>query len=194
MENPMTRAITEARKAEAASSPGKDELMGKQEDIEKGVTEHFTPTQLKEAGWSWLYHVATGLPSLCNNNWLAIKLSHTDSNGNYIWTAEKPAKPPWQGTFKCKLHPDNEHRAKYDEMGFSVCMKSNMPNEYQQRNHMRKRHKAEWAIIQEMEADRKEAIKEDKDRAMMEALTGRKVESVGTPEAPLYVSDKPKKK
>lgn len=186
MENARTHALEEVRNAEAASSPGREELVGKQEAYEEGVTEQLSPAQLKEAGWSYIYLVATGQRSLVNNNWLPIKLEHRDANGNYIWTTKRPDPPPRKGTTKCLLHPDDENRKKYDEMGFPVCKKSNMPNQYQQRNHMRKRHKAEYAIIQEMEADKKEAIRVEKEAAMMEALTGKKEE------APLYVSPNPK--
>lgn len=193
MENPIARAAIEARKVEAGEAPGAKEFFKEKGD---GGTE-MTPTQLQDAGWSYIYHAKTGIPSLVNNNWLTKKLGHVDKDGNYIWSATQTVIPK-KGTHKCMLHPDQASREEFTELGFNTCLKSNLTSLFQVRRHMMKRHKDEWAAIEQMRTDAEKAEDRAVQRTMMEAIGGKKTieveEGVGTPEAPLYVSAKDKAK
>jgi hypothetical protein len=154
-----------------------------------------TAMELKSAGWVYIYDRVTRERSLCNRNMLPAVLK-LKRDGKQIFTTEK-LPPPWRGNFKCFLHPDDPNRAVYDQMGLPVCKKSNMPSMYQVEQHMKFYHKAEWAAIEarrmaaEREQDRQErAADRELQRQLLERLVP--APQVGTPEAPLYVSDKPK--
>lgn len=202
MENPIARAAIEARKVEAGEAPGAAEFFK-----EKGVEDtQMTPTQLQDAGWSYIYHAKTGIPSLVNNNWLTKKLGHLDKGGAYIWSATQTVIPK-KGTHKCMLHPEQASREEFDELGFNTCLKSNLTSLFQVRRHAMKRHKDEWAAIEQMRTDAEKAEDRAAQRTMMEAIASSKPaevvetpqvvgveEKIGTSEAPLYVSAKDRDK
>lgn len=125
---------------------------------------------------------------------LATKLRQRRKDGSYQFTTIDPKQLPKRGTHKCMLHKDAPNRTHYDELGFRTCRKENITNPYQVRQHMRSKHPAEWAAIEE-EKKEKERLEDRQLQAMIVGKVAEKpVETIGTPEAPLYVSDKDKSK
>ena len=143
---------------------------------------------LTSAGWVYVYDTVTGERSVCNKNMLARQLQKVRKDGTFIFTTTPPKKAPRRGTLKCLLHPDGENREHYDELGFPTCRKANLTSPFQVSRHMQKRHKMEWAAIEaERQAAEKQAEREFQERILSMAAGAK-----GIPEAPLYVSDKPK--
>ncbi len=129
-------------------------------------------TELKSAGYVWIYDAKTGDPSRINRNMLPSKLKLTRPDGSFVFSLKQLVNPV-RGTFKCMLHPDDANRAYYDIQGLAVCLKSNLTSPYQVERHMQKRHKVEWETIKN-ERDRKEK-QEDRDlqRQMIESMAGK---------------------
>jgi len=109
-------------------------------------------------------------------------------DGSYRFQVADPGKLPKRGTHKCLLHKDSPNRKHYDELGFRTCKKENITNPYQVTQHMKSKHKQEWAAIEE---ERKEQERQE-DRKLQRTIMGRVAETIGTPDRPLYVSDKDK--
>ena len=178
------------RDAEAAEEPGE---LKRAQLISKGDDEVPAPmmaTELKSAGWVYIYDTLTHERSVCNKNMLKRHLEKKRPDGTFVFTTKVPTVPPKRGTLKCMLHPDNPNRAHYDDLGLPVCLKSNLTSPFQVTRHMQKRHKQEWATLEQERLAKKEQDDRDFQRAMMSGL---KPQVVGTPEAPLYTSDKPPK-
>jgi len=147
--------------------------------------------ELTSAGWCYIYDTRTGDRSRCNRNMLTQHLKLKRPDGTAIFTTVDPHIPVKVGAYKCLLHADNPNRKHYDGMGLPTCRKANLTSPFQVRRHMMKRHPQEWATI---EQERTDAEKQH-DREFQEKMLSRVAEApkpVGTPEAPLYVSDKPR--
>jgi len=153
-------------------------------------------TVLKSADWMYLWDTKTGERSLTNRNMLPTQLSKLRPDKTRYFTTIDPGIPVRRGTHRCMLHPENANRKHYDLLGFAVCEKSNLTNDYQVRRHMSKRHKDEWQAIQEEITDARRDEDRLAQRTMMETIANlakgqTKEESEEKP--PLYVSDKPPK-
>ncbi len=107
-------------------------------------------------------------------------------DGSFIWTTNDPHQLPKRGTLKCLLHPDSPDRKIYASMGLRECMKSNIINEYEVKQHMLKKHSKEWAEIDSMNKERERKEDRDLQRAILSNMTKQEPE--------VYVSDKDKKK
>lgn len=153
--------------------------------------------KMKSMGWSYIYETKTGDRSITLNSMLEANLKKRNSDGTPRFTTRKPLNPPHpivRGTFKCRLHKDDPERKRWDEMGFPECPKDDLASRYQVIRHMEKRHRSEWATIQYEAAETKRQEDRDFQGAMVEGLRETiKSRSIPT-EAPLYVSDKDKKK
>ena len=174
------------QEAEKAGEPG-----GVQRVVHRGddeVPAAIAQASLQSAGWVYIYDRKSGEQSVINRNMLPRALQKQWPDGTPVFTTRKPTIGPVRGTLKCMLHADDPDRKHYDELGFTTCKKSNLRSPYEVRRHMQKRHKAEWAAIQEEREERKR----QEDRDFQRELLGRAKPVIGTPEAPLYVSDKPK--
>ena len=90
-------------------------------------------------------------------------------DGSYRWTRNDPGKLPKRGTYKCLLHKDSPNRGHYDDLGFRTCLKDNITNPYQVTQHMKSKHKAEWAAIEE----EKRLAERAEDRELQRALIGK---------------------
>ena len=148
-------------------------------------------TELKSAGYVWIYDTLTGEPSKINRNMLPSKLKQTRPDGSYLFSVRQTVQPA-RGTFKCMLHPDTLDRVYYDTMGLAVCRKNNLTSPFQVERHMQKRHKVEWETIKN-EKDRKEK-QEDRElqRQMIEGMTGAKQpEKPKVEETPLEMVNAP---
>jgi len=110
-------------------------------------------------------------------------------DGSLRFTTRKPPFSLKQGTHKCLLHPDNPERAHYDELGFPVCLKSNLTSPFMVKKHMRSRHKIEWATIEEERKDEEKRAEQEFQRSIINRAT-----PPPKVKAPLYVSDKDKGK
>jgi hypothetical protein len=182
--------------------------------IHKGDEEAPAPmivNEITDAGYVWVWETRTYERAPVLYYRLGQILRQRRPDGSYRWTLKDPGKLPPRGTIKCLLHPDNPERAKYDRMGFPVCRKSNMWNIHGLEQHMQKKHRSVWEAIKD-ERDRAERA-EDRElrRALLQLQINQQAgtqsvppegvpkeepveEPAGTPEAPLYVSDKDKNK
>ena len=97
---------------------------------------------------------------------LPSKLRQRRGDGGFRFTTVKPAGKPQGGTIKCLLHESSPNRAHYDKLGFPSCKKANIPNAFQSQEHMRKRHKQEWAAIE----NEKKEVERQEDRELQQLL------------------------
>jgi hypothetical protein len=148
---------------------------------DKNLDVEMTPTQLKSAGYVYIYDTKTHERSVCHRNNLRNALNKRRPDGSLVFTTVKPKYKPGRGVLKCLLHPD-ERKPEYDEWGFAVCLKSNLTSPFQVRRHMQKRHKQEWEAIKEAQ-DREE---KEKERQLRESL----IKMGQKEEPPLYKKEK----
>lgn len=199
-------------RAEKAPEPGTvkfDELI-KDKELPDGVGMRYH--SLQSAGWVYVYHTKTGDRSVVNRNMLRQQLQKKLPDGSYAFSLMPPRDKdgniikPLQGTIKCMLHKDSPDRALYDQMGFAVCPKDNIPNQHNLVQHMKHRHHVEWEAIEKVRIDAEKA----EDRKFQQALYSKitdSIQPVAVPnpipqqvveshagyDAPLYISDKPSK-
>ena len=154
------------RDAEVAPEPG-DSMQDKV--IHKGDEDLPTPmvrSTMESAGYVYIYDTKTGERSTANRNMLRQLLRRKRPDKSRVFTTVKPPFEPKRGTYKCKLHLEDPNRGHYEEMGFPICPKGNLTSPFQVRRHMEKRHKMEWAAIEE---ERKDAEKAE-DRKLQKTL------------------------
>lgn len=147
--------------------------------IHRGDEEMPAPMTVKEIsgpGYVWIWDTRTFKKVPVLYYMLPSKLRQRRPDGSYRFTTTDPGKQPVRGTIKCMLHKDSPERAHYDELGFRVCIKDNITNDYQLKQHMRKKHPQEWAAIEEA---RKEKERQE-DRELQRLLLTSKL-----PEAPI---------
>ena len=128
-----------------------------------------TPAVIKSiesAGYAWIWDTRTGEKSKTNMNMLPTQLKKEREDGSKVFTTRDPGIVPFRGKLKCHLHPDDPQRQHYKEMGFGVCKKANLVSEFQREEHMKKKHRAEYATM-ERERVQKER---DEDRAFQRNL------------------------
>ena len=119
-----------------------------------------TSTELRSAGWVYVYNNLTGSRSTVNRNMLQQQLQKRREDGSYIFTTQKPDIEPSMGSIKCVLHKDNPNREHYNRLGLPTCRKSNIVASHDLRIHMEKRHRREWATIdgERIEKERKQEL------------------------------------
>ena len=133
------------RDAEQAEEPGNMKI-GTPIGNANGI--QMTATELRSAGYVYVYNTRTGDRSTVNRNMLEQQLQKTHEDGTYAFTTRKPeGLEPSKGKIKCMLHADDPNREKYDSMGLPVCRKANIVASHDLRIHMEKRHRREWATI-----------------------------------------------
>ena len=130
--------------------------------------------------------------------WQTFTLKRED--GSFIFTDKDPHIPQNYGLdLVCLLHPESPDYAMLKGLGFKPCLKKHTPTKVALDDHMRLSHKRAYAAMKEhmteqrREEDRemqREAIRSNQE--LIRAMAGAARPTVGTPEAPLYVSDKPK--
>ena len=182
-------------KAEDAKSPidTTKEKAIRDANIPAGVGMRFH--SLEEAGWVHVYDQKTGDRSTINRNWLQMQLGKTHPDGSRAFGLHPPKDKdgkiivPFKGEYKCLLHKDDPDRAFYDGLGFDFCLREGMPSLHAQRLHMQKKHKAEWATIEEGRKTIEKKEERDFQRALYTRLAA---EKPAEEKAPLYVSDKDK--
>jgi len=157
------------RTAKPADEPGIFKKGGIIPDGNKDLP--LSVTELKSAGYVYIYDTKTGEQSKVNRNMLRSKLQMTRPDGSFVFSL-KQTVTPIRGTFKCLLHPEQPEREYYDTIGLPTCRKDNLTSIFQVERHMQKRHQQEWATIK-AERDRKEK-QEDRDfqRSLLGAAKG----------------------
>ena len=141
----MTRQMQDAEKA-----PEPGARAGEVLDPGSSDKPSVTMGSVESAGYVYIYNTETYERSKCNQNMLRRKLLETRPDGSYIWaTRLLPGQEPTRGQLKCLLHADSEQRAYYDTLGLPTCGKSNLTSPFQQQMHMQRKHKTEWATIEQ---------------------------------------------
>jgi len=159
------------REAEVAPEPGESIKEGKV--IHKGSEDLPTPivrSTMESAGYVYIYDTRTGERSIANRNMLRQLLRIKREDDTPLFTTVKPPFSPPRGTYKCRLHPDDPERERWDEMGFPVCPKSNLNSPYQVRRHMEKRHKAEWAAMEQERMEKETAEDRELQRTLIKSV------------------------
>ena len=175
------------RNAEKAKEPG-EIVRVIQEGNESKDEPAIVAMPVTSAGYTVVYDRRTGIPSIINNNNLPYQLKKKRDNGTYVYGLKQLVTPE-KGKHLCMLHKDAENRTHYDVLGFAICPKEGLASPYQVRRHMARTQKDEWRAIEDMMVELEKKEDRDFQRVLMEKVTGVTVEK-----APLYVSDKDKKK
>lgn len=131
--------------------------------------------------------------------WQTFQLKRPD--GSYIFTDKDPQISQNYGLdLVCLLHPDSPDFLMLQSMGFKPCLKKHTPTRIALDRHMVKKHKLAYEAMKEQLSEKRR----EEDRALqMEAIRSNQelirsfagnvaVRPAQPPEAPLYVSDKPK--
>ena len=136
---------------------------------------------IESAGWAYIYDRRTGDQSKCSVNMVPYKLRERQADGAYVWTLRDPGFRPKQGDVKCRLHVDDELRSVWDEYGLPICPKATLKDQYQLLRHMGRKHKEEFAVMEdrrerEEKAERERREEEDRkfQRSLMKAVKPRR--------------------
>lgn len=158
--------------------------------IHRGDEELDAPMTVKEltsAGYVYVWDSRTYERAPVLYYMLPSILRRRRPDGSFIWTTNDPKKLPHRGTMKCLLHKDSPDRKLYDAMGLRTCKKSNIINAFEVKQHMMMKHPKEWKAIEDLRKEKERQEDRAAQRALYEAVSGKE-------KAPLYVSDKDKKK
>lgn len=106
-------------------------------------------SDVESAGLVTMYLTETGDPSVTNRNMLANHLRKRRPDGQRMWTTLDPGIRPPKGTHKCRLHADHPDMKAFPELGIAPCRKSNLASEFEVGEHGRKKHRREWAALED---------------------------------------------
>jgi len=146
------------------------------EEIEHGKDSELSSriSSVTSAGYVMVFDRVTGDPSVVNRNMLPTQLRKRNPDTHaLVFTLVDPGIRPDVGTFKCMLHKDAPERSVLDSLGIAYCKKANLKTSYQQTRHMTKRHKDEWALMQDIKSRDSEADwkkRQDEDRAFQRMI------------------------
>lgn len=158
-------------KGGAAPEPG--DFMGEGRIIHGGDEDAPVPilaSSVTSAGYVTVYDTQTREPSVVNQDLLGFQLRKLRADGTRAFTRIKPKSAPVRGTLKCMLHPDNPQRREYDGIGFKTCPKANLMTPFDVENHMKARHKKEWATLEAERMRTEKAEERAFQKQMMAAL------------------------
>lgn len=138
--------------------------------------------------WVYIYNTRTGKRKKTN----IVHRPFWDPGNPRAWrwpdgtmmvsTTPPPGITPFEGDFKCFLHPDHPNREHYDSIGLKgiFCFeagggKENIPSEFEVGRHM-KRHPSAWALIQK-DDEKRERLEEreflrEQQREMLQVVQG----------------------
>ena len=150
-----------------------------------------TVTELKSGKYFYIWESDTGEKVPCLGYMLGQKLRQRLPSGKFRFTTTDPGIKPRRGTIKCMLHLEALNQAEYNELGFRTCKKSNITNQYQLEQHMKKRHPQEWEAIENARKTKERAEDRELQRMLVTSVASKQV---STEEAPLYVKNKDKQK
>lgn len=154
----LEEMLRNAKPAQVESELARNPIISKGTDGDAPVP--MVGRVISSAGYVWVYETRTFEKAPCLYYMLPQILRQRRPDGSYRWTTNDPGQKPVRGTLKCMLHSEGPNRPEYDRMGFRVCPKSNLTNEYQLRIHMIKKHPQEWKAIDE--AQKKAEADEDR--------------------------------
>ena len=116
-----------------------------------------TVKEISSAGYVWVWDSRSFEKIPIIYYMLPSKLRQRRPDGSFRFTTIDPGQLPNRGAIKCMLHEKGEDRKHFDELGFRVCPKEGINNQYQLQQHMIKKHPQEWKAIKlEQEAKEKE--------------------------------------
>jgi len=120
------------------------------------------------AGYVYVYHIPTGERRAINKNMLPTQLKKTLEDGTPAFSLRPIANPRIKAPqkLKCMLHADDPNRNMWDGLGFPVCNKANLTSPYQVSRHMQRRHRDEWATMEQQ----RETKERDEDREAQRLL------------------------
>ncbi len=133
---------------------------------------HVQGAEVTSAGLVVMFDTETGEPSVTNKNMLGNHLRKVRGNGKRVWTVRDPGFRPKVGAFKCRLHGDHPDRSAYGDIGLPVCKKSSLASLFEVEEHGRKKHRREWAAMQDADA-RREREEERQFQRDQQAFMGR---------------------
>ena len=175
----MVSTKTDAQIEEAAlraeNAPGPT-VRGRREILPSGDSDlplQVVAEALASAGYVYIYDTVTRERSLINRNLLKAALGKKRPGGGFYFTTLEPLEPPKRGVLKCYLHADQPEWALYEAMGYAACDKHNLNTVYDQRQHMRAKHRREWAAIEESRKLLQEAETLELQREVLKALRDR---------------------
>lgn len=125
---------------------------------------------LDEAGYTRVYHTKEGDTRIVHKNLLKSILQKKNDDGSYAFSP-RPVRllTKAKANLNCLLHINDLRRAKFEGLGLPVCDREGIPSPYQQRMHMIRKHKQEWAII---EQEREEREKQEQKEWQQNLLSG----------------------
>ena len=171
--DPNQKLIEELiREAEDAPNP---DTLSMREVLHRGDSSLPAPVvvaALQEAGDVFIYDTVLREQSVANRNMLPGALKKTRDDGSAVFTTKKPDLPPDRGTLKCMLHVDSPDRASYDTFGFHTCPKANLHAQYDVTVHMQRRHRREWASLEQQRVERERNEDRELQHATLAALSG----------------------
>jgi len=149
------------------------EPSGMETVINKGSEENPAPARLSSltsAGYVYIWDNVTGERSVTNRNMLPTQLKKKRPDGSRVFVVKDPGISVKRGFMKCLLHSKGPNRKEWDKLGLAVCDKENLPSGYQILQHMKHRHKEEWALIEKERVDKEKAEAREQQLAMTEAM------------------------
>ncbi len=147
----IAEMMRDAKVTDIPSEATKDPLLHKGDEEQPAP---MTVRQISSAGYVYIFNTQTGDRVPVLYYMLPSRLRRRRPDGSFIFTTNDPKIEPLKGLLKCYLHEDSPSRAEYTVLGFRTCRKSNITNEYQRRQHMKLKHKAEWATIEDSRKER----------------------------------------
>lgn len=155
--------LRDAQKVDVPSELTKNPIIHRGDET---LVSPMTVREISSAGYVYVFDTRTYEKFPVLYYMLPSKLRTRRKDGSFRFGVSDPGLKPKRGTIKCMLHQEAEKRAYYDELGFRLCPKGNITNAYQLKQHMIKKHPAEWAAI---EAEQKDKEKEE-DRKLQRLL------------------------
>ena len=139
-----------------------------QEFVHQGDDDFPAPVVAKvfeAAGVMPIYDIKTGERSFTSTNLLPYQLKKLGEDGQRMFSLRPMVDPPVRVLHRCPLHPD-ERKPEYDAWGLPPCSKANLTSPLQVEQHMRHRHKVEWATIEK----ERERLEKEEDRALQRQI------------------------
>ena len=119
-----------------------------------------------------IYRSDTGEPVPVPEYMVKNVMGNRLKNGQFAFVSKKEDAPEYRpGTVKCFLHPESPEREDLVELGLAgaSCSAGNLANLHSKRVHGQRRHKQEWAALQELVKDRKEAKQDARQAQQLDA-------------------------
>lgn len=141
--------------------------------VHEGTEEVPMPIRVSDqlsAGYVYIWDTRTGDRSLTNRQMLTLQLSKRREDGSQVFTMADPKIPQIIGEFKCMLHKDDPNRADYDRRKLPICNRENLASLQDVKDHMKHRHRREWASIEEERLRLKEEAKEEREREFQKEM------------------------